>query len=60
MGNQQKDDIHFKAGELYALVIKATKLRMIMAIGAKHKAAMMKSDIKQAFLNGNAAGRYAG
>ena len=50
MGNQQKECIHFKAGELYAPVIKATELRMILAMGAKHKAFTMKS--KQAFLNG--------
>ena len=44
--------IHFKAGELYAPVIKATELRMILAMGAKHEAFMMKADTKQAFLNG--------
>ena len=52
MGNQQKEGIHFKAGELYAPVIKPTELRMILAMGAKHKAFMMKSDTKQAFLKG--------
>ena len=52
MGNQQKEGIHFKAGELYAPVIKATELRTIFALAAKHKAFMMSSDTKQAFLNG--------
>ena len=52
MGNQQKEGIHFNAGELYAPVIKATKLRAIFALGAKHGASFMGSDTKQAFLNG--------
>ena len=36
MGNQQKEGIHFNAGELYAPVIKATELRASFALGAKH------------------------
>ena len=36
MGNQQKEGIHFNAGELYAPVIKATELRAIFSLGAKH------------------------
>ena len=54
MGNQQKDSegTHFRAGELYAPVIKATELRAIFALGAKHGASFMGSDTKQAFLNG--------
>ena len=46
MGNQQKEGIHFKAGELYAAVIKTTELRAIFALGAKHKASFMGSDTK--------------
>jgi hypothetical protein len=53
MGNQQKKGIHFKVGELYAPVIKATELRTIFALGAKHKASFWGSDTKQAFLNGD-------
>ena len=52
MGNQQKEGIHFNAGELYAPVIKATELRAIFALGAKHGASFMGSDTKLAFLNG--------
>ena len=52
MGNQQKEGVHFNAGELYAPVIKATELRAIFALGAKHGASFMGSDTKQAFLNG--------
>ena len=52
MGNQQKEGIHFKAGELYAPVIKATELRAIFALGAKCKASFMGSNTKQVFLNG--------
>ncbi len=52
MGNQQKEGIHYQLGELYAPVMKATEVRLFMAITAKHGIKVFKSDIKQAFLNG--------
>ena len=36
MGNQQKEGIHYKAGELYAPVMKNTEVRTFLAIAAKH------------------------
>jgi hypothetical protein len=52
MGNQQKEGIHYKAGELYAPVMKASEVRMFFAIAAKHGLRVSRSDTKQAFLNG--------
>ena len=36
MGNQQKEGVHYKAGELYAQVMKNTEVQTFLAIAAKH------------------------
>ncbi len=51
MDNQQKEGIHYRLGELYAPVVKATEVRLFMAITAKHGIKVFKSDTKRAFLN---------
>ncbi len=51
MGNQQKEQVHYQLGELYAPVMKAAEVRLFMAIEAKHSFRVFKSDTKQAFLN---------
>ncbi len=55
MGNQQKEGIHYKLGELYAPVMKATEVILLMVIAAKHGRTVFKleRDTKQAFLNGD-------
>ena len=53
MGNQQKEGIHYRAGELYAPVMKATEVRLFLAKAAQMGLAVFKSDTKQAFLNGD-------
>jgi hypothetical protein len=50
-GNQQKDGVHYKLGELYAPVMKAAEVRLFMAITAQNGLEVFKSDTKQAFLN---------
>ena len=52
MGNQQKEGVHYKLGELYAPVMKAAEVRLFMAIAAQNGLEVFKSDTKQAFLNG--------
>ena len=53
MGNQQKEGVHYKAGELYAPVMKASEVRMFLAKAAQLGLSVLKSDTKQAFLNGD-------
>ena len=53
MGNQQKEGIHYRAGELYAPVMKATEVRLFLAKAAQMGLPVFKSDTKQAFLNGD-------
>jgi hypothetical protein len=53
MGNQQKEGVHYKAGELYAPVMKASEVRMFLAKSAQLGLSVFKSDTKQAFLNGD-------
>ncbi len=48
MGNQQKEGIHYQLGELYAPVMKATEVRLFMAITANHGIKVFKSDTKKA------------
>ncbi len=45
--------VYLQVGELYALVIKAAKVRLFIAIAGKHRLNLFKSDTKQAFLNGD-------
>ena len=52
-GSQQKEGIHYQLGELYAPVMKATEVRLFVAIAAQHGLTVFKSDTKQAFLNGD-------
>ena len=51
-GNQQVEGVHYQAGDLYAPVMKASEVRLMVAIAAKHGCKMLKTDTKQAFLNG--------
>ncbi len=44
--------MHYSLGELYFPVTKFTEVRLFMAIAAKHGFTVLKSDTKQAFLNG--------
>ena len=53
MGNQQKEGIHYQAGELYAPVMKETEVRLFLAKAAQMGLAVFKSDTKQSFLNGD-------
>ncbi len=52
MGNQQKEEVHYQLGQLYAPVMKAAEMRLFMALAIKHGLTVFKSDTKQAFLNG--------
>ncbi len=52
MGNQQKEGVHFQLGELYAPVMKAAEVLLLIAIVAKHRLNLFKSDTKRALLNG--------
>ncbi len=40
-------------GELYAPVMNAVEVRLFIAIAAKHRLNLFKSDTMQAFLNGD-------
>ena len=50
-GNQQEEGIHYKSGTLYAPVMKASEVRLMVAIAAQNGTKLFKSDTKQAFLN---------
>jgi len=52
-GNQQGEGIHYNSGNLYAPVMKASEVRLMVAIAAQHGTKLIKSDTKQAFLNGD-------
>ena len=51
-GNQQVEGVHYKSGDLYAPVMKASEVRLMVAIAAQYGCKMLKTDTKQAFLNG--------
>jgi hypothetical protein len=51
-GNQQEEGIHYNSGNLYAPVMKASEVRLMVAIAAQNKTKLLKTDTKQAFLNG--------
>ena len=51
MGNQQKEGVHYKLGELYAPVMKAAEILLFMSIAAQNGLEVFKSDTKQASLN---------
>ena len=53
MGNQQDNGVHFQLGELYTPVMKVVEVRLFVALAAKHRLNLFKSDTKQAFLNGD-------
>jgi hypothetical protein len=53
MCNQQKEGVHFQLGDFYVPVMKAAEVRLFIAIAAKHRLNLFKSDTKQAFLNGD-------
>jgi hypothetical protein len=44
MGNQQKEGIHYQAGELYAQVMKAFEMRLFLAKAAQLGLLVFKSD----------------
>ena len=52
-GNQQVEGVHYNAGNLYAPVMKASEVRLMVAIAAQNKTKLLKTDTKQAFLNGD-------
>jgi hypothetical protein len=52
-GNQQEEGIHYNSGNLYAPVMKASEVRLMVAVAAQHGNKLLKSDTKQAFLNGD-------
>jgi hypothetical protein len=51
-GNQQVEGVHYKTGDLYAPVMKASEVRLMVAIAAQYGCKLLKTDTKQAFLNG--------
>ena len=53
MGNQQIAGIHFNESDLYAPVLKAHEVRLLVAIAAQRGATMYKYDTSQAFLYGD-------
>ncbi len=53
MGNQQIAGIHFNESDLYAPVLKALEVRLLVAIAAQKGAKMYKYDTSQAFLYGD-------
>ncbi len=50
-GNQQVEGVHYKTGDLYAPVKKASEVRLMVAIAAQYECTSLKTDTKQAFLN---------
>jgi hypothetical protein len=52
-GDQQKKDEHYQASDLYSPVIKATEIRLLIAIAAQSGLPIYKTDTKQAFLYGD-------
>ena len=53
MGNQQIAGVHFNESDLYAPVLKAHEVRLLVAIAAQHGATIYKYDTSQAFLYGD-------
>ncbi len=53
MKNQQKEGVHYQLGELYTPVMKDAEVLLFIALAAKHRLNLFKSDTKQLFLNGN-------
>ncbi len=53
-GNQQVEGVHYKSGDLpvYAPGMKAAEVRLMVAIAAQYGWKFLKTDTKQAFLNG--------
>jgi hypothetical protein len=52
-GNQQEEGVHCNSGNLYAPVMKASVVRLMVTIAAQNKTKLLKTDTKQAFLNGD-------
>ncbi len=52
-GNQQQEGVRYNSGNIYAPVMKASEVRLMVAIAAQNKTKLLKTDIKQAFLNGD-------
>ena len=50
MGNQQIAGVHFNESDLYAPVLKAHEVRLLVAIAAQHGATIYKYDTSQVFL----------
>ena len=48
-GNQQQEGVHYNSGNLYAPVMKASEVRLMVAIAAQNKTKLLKTDTKQAF-----------
>ena len=48
-GNQQVEGVHYKSGDLYAPVMKAFEVKLMVAIAAQYGCEMLKTDTKQAF-----------
>jgi len=53
VGNQQIAGVHFNESDLYAPVLKAHEVRLLVAIAAQHGATIYKYDTSQAFLYGD-------
>ena len=52
-GNQQQEGVHYDSGNLYAPVMKASEVRLMVAIAAQNQTKLLKTDTKQAFLKGD-------
>jgi hypothetical protein len=48
MGNEQKEGVRYQLGLLYAPVMKATEVRLFVAIEAQHSLTVFKIDTKRA------------
>jgi hypothetical protein len=55
-GNQQVEGVNYESGDLYAPVMKASEVRLMVAIAAQHGCKLLKTDTEQAFLNGEIGG----
>jgi hypothetical protein len=51
-GNQQVEGVHYKSEDLHAPVMKACEVRLMVPIAAQYGCKLLKTDTKQAFLNG--------
>jgi hypothetical protein len=52
-GDQQIPGVSFQESDLYAPVLKAAEARLLLALAAANGAKVIKTDTKQAYLNGD-------